>query len=67
MELLCLKSGDRYLKITEDGYLLTTMSRASVFLLKESAVVKQHFNKHVISLNNLLIVKLTISEEIADI
>jgi hypothetical protein len=67
MELLCLKSDHKYLHITSDTFELTSMSKASVYAVSESDTVKTLFYKFKGELKDLHVVKLKITEEIADL
>ena len=42
MELLILKSGDRYVRVTEGEYLLVQLAKASVFPMEQLDVVRDH-------------------------
>jgi len=42
MELLIIKSADRYIRVKDGGYLLTGLDKASVFPMTELATVREH-------------------------
>jgi len=42
MELLIIKSRDRYIRVKDGGYLLTGLDKASVFPITELATVREH-------------------------
>jgi hypothetical protein len=64
MELLAIKSGTKYLKISGDEITLTAIDKASVYPFSKLQDVKNIIKKVENYYSNLLIVKLTIIEEI---
>ena len=42
MELLIIKSGNEYIRVKEEAYLLCRIDKASVFPLKKLTEVKRH-------------------------
>jgi len=42
MELLIIKSADRYIRVKDGGYFLTGLDKASVFPMTELAKVREH-------------------------
>jgi hypothetical protein len=63
MELLCLKSTDKYLRITDNTFSLVTLKEATVFKVSEGNFVKKYLDSFKQELDHLIIAKLTISEE----
>lgn len=42
MDLLIIKSGEKYIRVKEDGYLLCGLDKASVFPFEKMEMVKDH-------------------------
>lgn len=63
MELLCLKSNGQFLRIINDTYQLTSMTKASVYQVAECDMVRTLYFRFIKELEELHIVKLTIAEE----
>ncbi len=42
MELLIIKSGEKYIRVKEETYLLCSLDKASVFPFEKIEVVKRH-------------------------
>lgn len=63
MKLLCLKTGDKYLKINNTTFELTSISKASVYSILQKDDVKDYYNKFKSNFTDLSIKQLTISEE----
>jgi hypothetical protein len=42
MELLIIKSGEQYLRVKDDQYLLVGLTKASVFPVEKLSLVKEH-------------------------
>lgn len=62
MELLVLKTGKKYLRLSNDRYELTGMNKASVYPVSEFNFVQGQLEKFKAELNELSIKKLTITE-----
>ncbi len=64
MELLIIKSADKYIRVKDGQYLLTGLDKASVFPLAELATVKQHAQAAEASgLSAIKLKKLILTEE----
>ncbi|MCP4021718.1 MAG: hypothetical protein GY729_07740 [Desulfobacteraceae bacterium] len=64
MVLLLIKSGQDYIRIKDDEYLLSDMDKASVFPLNQINVVKSHVDQlNNLSFTDICVKKLVISEE----
>lgn len=63
MELLCLKFGEKYIRVPEEGYEITGMNKASVFPVSDSEKVMRLLAKYKKELHGLKIVKLRVIEE----
>jgi hypothetical protein len=66
MELLCLKSNGQFLRILNGSYQLTSMTKASVYPVAESDMVRTLYFRFKKELEELHIIKLTIVEEEID-
>lgn len=63
MKLLCLKTDDNYLKINNNEFELTSISKASVYPISQKDQVKDYYNKFKHNFVYLAIRQLTITEE----
>ena len=64
MELLILKSGEKYIRIKDDQYLPVRLEKASVFPLDQLVEVRQHENRlKVDGFADVCIKKLILTEE----
>ncbi len=62
MELLILKSGEKYLRILDETFEFTGLNKASVFQLSDENSVIEKYNQLRLELKDLSIKKLTIQE-----
>ncbi len=64
MELLILKSGEKYIRFKDDQYQLVRLEKASVFPFDQMDVVRQHeFRLKEQGANNVRIKKLVLIEK----
>lgn len=63
MELLCLKTDTKYLRILNDQPVLETVQKASVYPLSQKENVKKMHSEFIIFFPDLKIKKLKITEE----